>query len=69
MAEVKPNFPASFKRDSVWATGRSAPDSEISPNTTVSVGRAASSRALSSAQATARSAAGSVTRRPPATLR
>ena len=64
-------FAASFNLFSVWLTARTAPDSEISPKTTVR--HAANWRHRDGhdriAAATARSAAGSVTRNPPATFR
>ena len=51
------------------ATGRTAPESEISPKYTASAGSGALASEETSAAATARSAAGSLMRRPPATLR
>src|SRR5271167_2048469 len=68
-ASAKPSLAASLSRASVWPTGRTSPERAISPNTTVSVGTGVSVRAETSAAATARSAAGSTMRNPPATLR
>ena len=66
---AKPSFAASLRRASAWATGRTRPDRPISPKTTVSAGTGVSVSAETSAAATARSAAGSLMRRPPATFR
>ena len=65
----KPSFCASFSRASACATWRTSPDRPTSPKNTMpgSVGRSVAAEAR--AAATARSAAGSVMRRPPATLR
>ena len=56
-------------RASRWPTGRTSPPRPISPNTTMSCGTASSASDDTTAAATARSAAGSPMRRPPATLR
>src|SRR6185295_12820218 len=37
-ALAKPSFAASFRRASAWAQGRTSPDKQISPNTTLSLG-------------------------------
>src|SRR6516162_1388952 len=68
-ASVKPNFSASFRRWSIWLTGRTSPPRPISPKTTVPAGIGRASREERRAAATARSAAGSPTRKPPATFR
>ena len=65
----KPSLAASFRRASRWPTARTSPPSPISPNTTMSAGTGVSASDEISAAATARSAAGSAMRRPPATLR
>ena len=69
MARVKPSLAASFKRTSGWLTGRTSPDRLISPKQAVPSGIGLSLIEDISAAATARSAAGSPMRRPPATLR
>src|SRR6266851_2012492 len=68
-ARPNPSFAASFSRAEVCATGRTAPDSEISPKYTASVGSGALTSDDTRAAAAARSAAGSWIRRPPATFR
>src|SRR5271169_6054857 len=68
-AWAKPSLAASLSRASLWPTGRTSPDSAISPKTTVSAGTGVSRSAETSAAATARSAAGSAIRKPPAMLR
>src|SRR5260221_195233 len=68
-AAVKPSLPASLRRASAWPTGRTSPDRPISPKITVSAGIGRKLSADTSAAATARSAAGSAMRKPPATLR
>jgi hypothetical protein len=65
----KPSFAASRSRASRWLTGRTSPPSPISPNTTMSPGTCSSASDDTTAAATARSAAGSLIRRPPATFR
>jgi len=52
-------FAASFSRAELCATGRTAPDSEISPKYTASTGNGALASDDTSAAAAARSAAGS----------
>src|SRR3954453_6731355 len=66
---VKPSLAASLSLISACATGRTRPDSAISPNTTMSGGTGISVSAETSAAATARSAAGSTMRNPPAMFR
>src|SRR5580704_11072165 len=66
---LKPSLAASFRRISVLATGLTSPERLISPNTTQSCGSAASRAEDTRAAAAARSAAGSVTFRPPATFK
>jgi hypothetical protein len=66
---AKPSFAASLSRASACPTWRISPERPISPNTTVSAGTGSKLKAESSAAATARSAAGSLMRKPPATLR
>ena len=68
-AASKPSFAASLSRKPAWLTDRTSPASPISPNITVSAESGWSSAADIRAAATARSAAGSPMRRPPATLR
>ena len=68
-AVSKPSLAASFNRCGVRGTGRTSPVSPISPNSTVSAGTGCLEIEDTSAAATARSAAGSLSRRPPATLR
>src|SRR6185312_3432916 len=68
-AREKPNLAASFRRISALATGLMSPDRLISPNTTQSCGSAASRAEDTRAAAAAKSAAGSVTFRPPATFK
>jgi hypothetical protein len=68
-ALAKPSFCASLSRKSVRPTARTSPESATSPKATVSRGKGASASAEISAAATARSAAGSVMRKPPATER
>ncbi len=68
-AREKPSLAASFRRISVLATGLTSPERLISPNTTQSCGSAASRAEDTRAAAAARSAAGSVTFRPPATFK
>ena len=69
IALEKPSFVASFRRLSLCETDLTSPDRLISPNTTVSSGRAFCERLDMSAAATARSAAGSDILSPPATFR
>src|SRR5690606_15062984 len=69
MARLKPSFAASLMRLSIWLTGRTSPDSPSSPKTTVPAGNGWLVREEMTAAATARSAAGSLMRRPPATFR
>src|SRR5262249_32152068 len=66
IAAPKPSLAASFSRLSIWLTGRTSPDNPISPKITVSAGTGQSLSEDSKAAATARSAAGSCTLRPPA---
>ena len=68
-ARAKPSFAASFNRASPCVTGRTSPDNPISPKATARRGAGVSVSEETSAAATARSAAGSATRKPPATLR
>ncbi len=68
MAVLKPNLAASFSLASERPTGRTSPDKLISPNTTLSLGKGTSKAEEAIAAATARSAAGSFMRNPPATL-
>src|SRR6185437_6003398 len=68
-AVVKPSLPASLRRASACPTGRTSPERPISPKITVSAGTGRRLKAETSAAATARSAAGSAMRKPPATLR
>src|ERR1700730_183697 len=67
-ASAKPSLAGSFSRASVGPAGRTLLERAISPNTTAS-GTGVSVSAETSAAATARSAAGSTMRNPPATLR
>ena len=60
---------ASRSLASRWLTGRTSPPRPISPNTTMSAGTGSSDRDDTTAAATARSAAGSPMRKPPATFR
>ena len=68
MARRKPRRSASASRRGAWGTWRISPPRPISPMTIVSASTAQSLRAPAIANATARSAAGSETRTPPATL-
>ena len=68
MARRNPSRSASVRRRGACGTWRISPPRPISPTTIVSESTARSSRAPSIASATARSAAGSATRTPPATL-
>jgi hypothetical protein len=68
-ARANPSFAASLRRAAVYATGRTAPDKDISPKYTASAGSGALASEETSAAAAARSAAGSWMRSPPATLR
>src|SRR5262245_22011937 len=68
-ASVKPSLAASLSRWSRWPTARTSPLSPTSPKLTRCSGIGVPERAETRAPATAKSAAGSVIRRPPATLR
>ena len=69
MARVKPSLAASFSRDSLCPTARTSADKPISPKTTVSAGAATPVSEEIKAAATAKSAAGSLIFRPPATFK
>ena len=62
IAFSKPSLAASLRRSGACATGRSPPDSATSPKAIVSGGTGRSDNADTRAAATARSAAGSITR-------
>jgi len=65
----KPSFAASLRRNPASETGRTSPDREISPKAMLVAGTGCSDNAETRAAATARSAAGSDKRYPPAMLR
>jgi 4-hydroxyacetophenone monooxygenase len=69
MAQSNPSLVASLRRASIWLTARTSPARPTSPNTTVAGATAVSNAEEIRAAATARSAAGSLIRRPPATFR
>ena len=68
MQRVKPICAASRMRRAAWPVPRTSPASPTSPKTTVRAGRGRLRNEEATAAATPRSAAGSATSRPPATL-
>ena len=69
IAPLNPSFEASLRRTLLWLTGRTSPERPISPNTTTSAGTGTPVIDDTNAAATAKSAAGSLIRNPPATFR